>query len=87
MLGHVILICYLLNLLLVISIRGAMEVLAITLTKPVNLPTEGELGIMEAMEQCESELLRHLAYYDFEDLSNASKDRRSFVFQLSNPGK
>ncbi len=85
-LAHVLLVCFVLNWLLVVSIRGAAEVLAITLTKPMVFATAGERGMMEAMEQKDSELLRHLGYYDFEDLSNSTRERRGFIFQLSDPG-
>ncbi len=78
---------YMLNFLLVFSLRTTMEILAITLMKPLPLPVDGDRSGIEAMEQQENELLQHLAFYDFENFSNNDQQRRSFVFQLSDPGK
>ncbi len=82
-----IVMCYSLNTVLIISLRGAVDILAITSIKPLNLPkTSGEKGILEAMEQNEDKVLQHLAFYEFEGLHEGDKGQRQFAYELSNPG-
>jgi hypothetical protein len=78
--------CVLLNGILAFSFRLLGSIIVINFTRRHEFVATGEYSIVKAMNS-DSDLLSHLAFFDFYFLTSQSKIRRSEFFILSQPGK
>jgi hypothetical protein len=85
-LAHVIFLAWALNAYQLLALNVAREILLTSLSKPIHLSLEGCPGMLEALEQEESPLLKHLALCEFALSARTSPSFRENVFRLSDPG-